>query len=354
MMYTYSAITYSRSVWFVAAMILGLRYFTNYSRINSFLRFSTFLLLVMFVLHVCVRFAVFVPPTTEYEGITELGGARGTHTIVPMLYLALISIGIGRLVNKIGFSLMSILMLLAGVAGIVLTESRSTYGALGVLAITSVIFVKSRVKMLVIYTLAGFIMVFAVGKMGYDFMGRFKSGGAGGGTVIVERFQMTGWRAMELKFIGADYAKKPWLILAGRGVGAMHPAPAGKAVEVGFYHSEYLGWLDKCGLVGLITVIVIMLTCLWRSFVLSRCQNKYLQYYGTTCFLLMMSLMAEGFFHPIFSHRRGASLLICFVAIMANWQDIYQSLCSEEEYLQDDNYQNSIIEYPDGELYLLK
>ena len=42
-----------------------------------------------------------------------------------------------------------------------------------------------------------------------------------------------------------------------------------------------------------------------------------------------MALAADGFFHPIFSHYRAASLLVCFAAIMANWQDIYLSVTGE-------------------------
>ena len=29
-----------------------------------------------------------------------------------------------------------------------------------------------------------------------------------------------------------------------------------------YYHSEYLGWLDRCGLIGLVAMIILMLACL--------------------------------------------------------------------------------------------
>ena len=125
----------------------------------------------------------------------------------------------------------------------------------------------------------------------------------------------------------------------------MHPAPRGQTPLVGFYHSEYLGWLDRCGLIGLVTVIILMLAYLWRSFVLARSDIPYLQYYGVTCFLLMTALMADGIFHPIFSHYRGASLLVCFAAIMANWQYIDQSLYDEADFLPDQAYEDEDLAY---------
>ena len=151
-----SALTYSRVVHFVAAMIFALRYFTNYSRVNGFLKFAAVLLLVMFAFHVLIRFGIYTPPSAELEFQTQLGGERGTRSLVPLLYLALISIAIGRLVSKVGSTLMSALMLLVGVAGIMLSETRSMYGAMGVIIVAAAIFIKGRVKTLVLYGLISF------------------------------------------------------------------------------------------------------------------------------------------------------------------------------------------------------
>jgi hypothetical protein len=49
----------------------------------------------------------------------------------------------------------------------------------------------------------------------------------------------------------------------------------------------------------------------------------------------MIALAADGFFHPIFSNPRAAPLLICFAAIMANWQDIYVSFPQEQDVLEE-------------------
>jgi hypothetical protein len=342
LLYTYTAFTYSRVAHFVAAMLFGLRYFTNYSRVNGFLKFVAVLLLVMFVFHVLIRFAIFTPPSAETEFQTQLGGERGAQSLVPLLYLALTSIAIGRLVSKVGSSFMSLLVLLIGVSGVLLSETRAEYGALGILAAASLLFVKGRAKALIAFSLAGLIAVGVAAAIGYDPLARFRAGPTGGtGEIVIPKIIEKGeWRTEEYSIIVSSYQQASFLILTGRGIGAMHPAPAGEAPMVGFYHSEYLGWLDRCGLIGLVAMIILMLSCLAQSFTLSRSDVPYLRSYGITCFLLMASLMADGFFHPIFSNHRGASLLICFTAIIANWRDIYQSFYQEPEVLQVDAYQD--------------
>jgi hypothetical protein len=320
-------------------MIFGLRYFTNFSRANGFLKFTVFLLLAMFVVHILVRFGVFTPRVAEIEASTQLGGERGTSTLVPLLYLSLVSIAIGRLVSKVGWSAISILMIMVGIGGIILSETRSMYGAMGVLVIASLLFIKGRIRTILAFGIVGILAIGATSVIGFDFMERFRAGSTRTGNVEVPKlFQKGTWRALENKIIISSYKQEPYFILTGRGIGALHPAPAGKSPLVGFYHSEYLGWLDRNGLLGLVTVLILIFAILARSFALSRSDIPYMRYYGTTCFLLMLALTADGFFHPIFSNPRGAPLLICFAAIIANWQDIYASLYQEDDIPEEESY----------------
>ena len=53
----------------------------------------------------------------------------------------------------------------------------------------------------------------------------------------------------------------------------------------------------------------------------------------------MLALTADGFFHPIFSNPRAAPLLICFAAIIANWQDIYASLYQQEDVPEEESFE---------------
>ncbi|MBW7988969.1 MAG: hypothetical protein FVQ84_02960 [Planctomycetes bacterium] len=339
LMYTQTAFTHSRVAHFVAAMIFGLRYFTNFSRANGFLKFSVFLLLAMFGVHILVRFGVFTPRVAEIEASTQLGGERGTYTLVPLLYLSLISIAIGRLVSKVGLSPISILMMVVGIGGIILSETRSMYGAMGVLVIASLLFIKGRIRTMLAFGIVGILAIGATSVVGFDFMERFRAGSTRTGNVEVPKlFQKGTWRALENEIIISSYKQEPYFILTGRGIGALHPAPAGKSPLVGFYHSEYLGWLDRHGLLGLVTVLILIFAILARSFALSRSDIPYMRYYGTTSFLLMLALTADGFFHPIFSNPRAAPLLICFAAIIANWQDIYASLYQEDDVPEEDSY----------------
>jgi len=334
------ALTHSRVVHFAAAGIFALRYFTDYSRVKGFLKFCVVLLLVMFVFHLFIRFGIYAAPVAETGRIAEIGGLvgeRGTRALIPMLYLVLISMAIGRLVSKVGFFFVSVLMLMTGLAGVVLSETRSTYGALAILLLASLIFMRGRIKNSILYALVGLFAVYAASVIGFDFLARFRTDNGQGYYTIPKYYQWRqGWRGIEYETIASGFKKEPYFLMTGRGVGAMHPAPKGVTPLVAFYHSEYLGWLDRCGLIGLITVMILFFACLWRSFRLARSNIPYLDYFGITSFLLIVALAADGFFHPIFSHYRAASLLICFAAITANWQDIYLSLTGEPAYIPED------------------
>ena len=343
------ALTHSRVVHFAAAGIFALRYFTNYSRVRGFLKFSVFMMLVMFGFHVLIRKGIYEAPIAETGRIVEIGGLvgeRGTRALIPMLYLLLISLAIGRFSNKVGFFFVSIIILLIGLGGVVLSETRSTYGAMVILVIAALIFMRARIKNSIIFTLVAMFIVYAATIVGFDFLARFRTDYGQGHYAIPSFYELrNNWRGIEYETIVSSYKEQPYFLLTGRGVGAMHPAPRGTDPMVAFYHSEYLGWLDRCGLFGLVMVIVLILACLWRSFMLARSDILYLRYIGTTSFLLIIALAADGIFHPIFSHYRGASIPICFAAIVANWRDIYMSLTEETQVYADEVGTESIEDY---------
>jgi hypothetical protein len=225
-------------------------------------------------------------------------------------------------------------MLVVGLGGVVLSETRSTYGAMVVLIISALIFMRARIKNTIVFTVASLMIVIAATSVGFDFLSRFRTDHGQGYYAVPSFYELRhSWRGMEYETIQSSFKNQPYFLLTGRGVGAMHPAPTGPDELVAFYHSEYLGWLDRCGLMGLVTVIILFIACLFRSFMLARSEITFLQYLGTTFFLLTIALAADGVFHPIFSHYRGASLLICFVAVTANWRDIYMSIAREQEEL---------------------
>lgn len=325
LLHFHTAVSMSRMTHFIGAAVFGLRYLTSYSRVEEFLKFTCGLLVAMFVIHVLIRFAIYTPPTSETDLVSQLGGERGTNSLVLQLYLMLISVSIGRLVSKTGRSVVYVLTLLIGLSGIVLSETRSTFGAVGVLVLASAVFIKGRTKTLVLVCVVALVAVYLAGALGFDFLARFKED-HGKGAVVNPLEKLSGWRNMEYGMVAISYKNEPLFILTGRGLGALHPAPSGKSRHIAYYHSEYLGWLDRCGLIGLGGVIVMTLACLRQGLRLAKSDSPRLRCYGTVCFLLMISMMAEGLFHPIFSHMSGASLVTCFVVVLANWQYIAESL----------------------------
>ncbi|MEJ2649174.1 MAG: O-antigen ligase family protein [Sedimentisphaerales bacterium] len=340
LLYPREALTNSRVVHFIAAGIFALRYFTDYSRVRELLRFSFIIIMMMFAAHILVRVGIYSAPINEADRIVEAGGLvgeRGTRALIPMLYLVLVSLAMGRFAGKTGSFLVSIMMLLFGLGGIVLSETRSTYGAMAVLVVSALIFMRARIKNTIVFATVGLIVVAAAVVSGFDFLARFRTDYGKGYYATPTFYELRkSWRGMEYETIQSSFKNAPYFLLTGRGIGAMHPAPMGPSELVAFYHSEYLGWLDRCGLIGLFTVLLLFVAILFRSFALARSEIPFLQYLGTTLFLLTIALAADGVFHPIFSHYRGASLLICYVAITANWRDIYMSLFPKQEILSEE------------------
>ncbi len=335
LMYPREALTNSRVVHFVAAAIFAFRYFTDYKRVKGLLKFSVVIIFIMFAFHLLIRIGIYSAPINEAERIVEAGGLvgdRGTNALIPMLYLVMVSLAIGRIVSKNGYLFISIFMLLVGLGGIVLSETRSTYGAVAVLVISALIFIRARIKNTVIFTAVGMFVIVGAFATGFDFLARFRTDYGRGDYAAPNFYELkNSWRGMEYETIQSSYKNAPYLLVTGRGIGAMHPAPNGPQELVAFYHSEYLGWLDRCGLIGLLAAMFLFTASLFRSFALARSEIPFLQYLGTTFFLLTIALAADGVFHPVYSHYRAAALLVSYVAITANWRDIYSSLAQEEQ-----------------------
>lgn len=325
--YFTTALTFSRLLHFVPAMLFGMRYFSDQRRVRSFVLLCEVVLVLMFVVHILVRFGIYVPPLLQEDAITgQFGGVRGNAEITVVLYFLMISLGIARLVSKTSFIGYSLLLLSAGVSGILMAETRSMYGSLAILIAASIVLIRGRVRMIVVYALAGVAAVMAVGALGFDPFSRFRSH-AGRGSIEMPTFpDVSDWRGREYFAIIESYRQEPLFILTGRGIGALHRAPAARTDYAGFYHSEYLGWLDRCGIIGLTAALIMWLAAIKSSFGLSRDAPAMAQFIGVACFLLLVSVMADGVFHPIFSNPRGAPMLICFVTIIANRHEIKWSL----------------------------
>jgi len=331
----YMALTYSRVVHFVAALAFGLRYLTSYSRVNRFIKFCVFMIFLMFAIHVAIRFEYYMPPTAEkIGGDSQLYGGRGVLSLAPVLYLLLIAIGIGRVVSKNGWLLFSILVLLIGFAGVALSETRSTWGAAAVLALSAIVFVRKRLKVALVFGLIAFLGMAMAAMLQYDVFGRF--GDTSGETTIAvkESFFAKYGRGAEYGLVAGAYRQEPYFLLSGRGVGALHFSHRGTSEAIGYWHSEYLGWLDRNGLFGLLVFLIMMYAGFSMSLRISRNTSGLMQFYGVTSFLLIMALLAEGVFHPILSHTRAASIFVCFLVIMANWAELNYSIEAEQPVLE--------------------
>jgi hypothetical protein len=327
-LYFNTALTYSRVVHFTAAFVFTIKYFTNQQRVNFFLKYVIFLSIFMFFVHMLVRFGIFNPPVAEIDIqlSTLLTGERGTRTLVPQLYIVLAGIAAAKLINKTGNTLISLGTLIIALFGIVLSETRSTYGAIAIMGLTSLMLMKHRLKTAIVYGLAGIGILIIMGFFQYDFFQRFRSDYQGSSFSLETAFSGESARGREYSIALSSYKDAPFFLLTGRGIGAMHPAVTGAEALAGYYHSEYLGWLDRCGLLGLATLIIMAAYSILTSFQMAKYGSGSLKFYGTAVLLSITGLMAEGIFHPILSHTRGASIFVCFFSIAASWQYLMQDV----------------------------
>ncbi|MGQ9662699.1 MAG: hypothetical protein ACUVWX_10255, partial [Kiritimatiellia bacterium] len=326
-----SALSYSRVFYIVPAIIFGIRYLTSYDRFHQFMRFSILLLLAMFVLHLLIRFSLYTPPIVAHDSLgTQLRGERGGVSLVPLLYLVMLSMGTARLVSSTGSRFLTVAVLLSGILGLVLSENRSMYGSAAVLAVTTTLFIQGRFRILMIYSLAGAAVISLVVGIGFDPLARFRQRYHKGYLTAQSLVDRT--RFQELSSIFESYASSEIaFLLTGRGIGAMHFLP-GRHHEMfrAYYHCEYLGWLDRCGLVGLGAVLVMHASTAAITLRLTRSNLPHLRCLGVMGFLLIVTLAAEGLFHPTFSNPRAAALLVCFVVLAANWEKIHLSSCGTQ------------------------
>ncbi len=319
-LHTTAALAFGRQTFVLAAILFGLRYLTTYRRVEALLRFIVLILMVTFVLHMLVRFAIYVPPTAEIEYETQLGGSRGTLTLLTNEYMVLLALGTARLVTKVRSRLMPAVMITVAAVGVMLSETRSLWASLAVMLMTSLLFVKGRAKAVLLYGLAGMLAMIWASVVGFDFMSRFRLGDA---TLMS---QAHSWRGMEYTAIAECYEARPYLILTGRGCGALHAVPWSESSVACFFHSDYLGWLDRSGLLGLGAFVFMLAGCLWRSFWLVKSTIPLMRCYGITCFLLMVGVSVQGLAFPMFSDPHAAPTLCCFAVIVANWRLIHHSM----------------------------
>lgn len=349
-----SALPNFRTLYFIPAMLFANRYFTTETRVKNFMRFAALLLMSMFVVHIFIRAGIFTPPMSELAMFTkQLGGERGEMSLVMTVYLALMGIAIGKMTSKTGSLLWSGFLLFASLVGIALSESRSLYGAAAVAGLTVIVLARGRFKNIIILGLVGVAMFWVFAKVGFEVTSRFRASGGTGEIInpLSESKYRGSWRQQEYFMIIDSYKKEPHFLLTGRGIGAMHYAWVSKE-DVWFYHSEYLGYLDKFGLLGFAAFAVIWLGTLIYSFRLIRKKESFLVFLGIATFVSMVGLAANGVFHPIFVDPQGGALLITFAAIISNWKAIYDSIYANTSGLEEIPDDNASDYYFEQESYV--
>jgi hypothetical protein len=326
-MHASTALTFSRCFYFVPAALFASRYLVNAHRVRWFCRYVGILLTVMFVLHLLVRLGVFVPPAAKEMATGQMAGERGELSFAAPAYLALLALGVARMASGAGSRVAAVVGLTVALVGIALTETRALYGATVVIGVISLFLLKGRIQMVTALGLGGVVLLVCLQAIGLDLTARFRGGRLGKGAVDLSTasIKRDTWRMQEYSSFVHTYCAEPWFILTGRPIGSLHEIDW-QVGAVAYYHSEYLCSLDRFGLVGGLTLLLLWGRGLLLSFSLSRTSVPLLRDLGATVFLLLSGLAANGLFGNSLMHPRAGPLVICFVAALANWEAIRQHL----------------------------
>ena len=342
-LYFHVALTASRQLHFAVVILFAFRYFTDTKRVEDFLRVVAVLAIVMFAVQVLIRFGVYSPPSAELQAAGQLAGERGEMSLTPSIYLMLVSMAIARFSSKKRPYTVAALLLAIGFLGVTLSETRTYYGGIAVMAMAALLMMPGRGKVLLIYGLGAILAITFAQKVGFNLFERFQMG-RGHETTLNPLKAIDRVRSAEYSCIIESYQKEPYFILTGRGTGATHYLPMTtigehggqfSSLEQDFYHSEYLGWLDKFGLIGFIALIIMLFACLKTGFQMARGNMPYLSYYGTLAFLFTTAMIACSVFVPTFLHDRSGPFFICPFVIIANRYIIESNLQDENFYAED-------------------
>jgi len=324
-MYPKTGLAMSRHLFFIPAALFAGRYLVDANRLSAFLRFSAVVLLGMFVLHVLIRFGVYTPPVAQEMVTGQMAGERGDLSLALPAYLALLAMGLARMAGGGGSRIAAIVWLTAASTGILLSEARALYGAAAVTGLVSLFILKGRIQLVIALGLGGVAVLLFVQAIGFDPTNRLR-GRFGRGEIRspLESLESDTWRMQEYPALIQSFRNEPIFIMTGRPLGSLHSV-GWQVHAVPYYHSEYLAYLDRLGVVGFCAFMTLWVRVLAVSFSLIRGHVPSLRDYGATVFLMSVGLMAHALFAGSLMHQRAGPLLFCFVAALANWRTIQQT-----------------------------
>ena len=170
------ALAEARQIYFIAAMLFSLRYLTDVRRVEGFLRFTAIFGIIMFGIHVLIRFGIYEPPSALLITVEDqLVGERGEMSLAPLVYLAIASIGIARFACKVRPRSISAILLLVGLAGAILSETRTVIAGVVAMGLASLLMIRGRMRAVFVYGLVILVIGWIAQAVGFDVVGRFRS-----------------------------------------------------------------------------------------------------------------------------------------------------------------------------------
>lgn len=324
---------YSKRFLFILTFFVAARILSDPASLQSLYKAIKVFVIPTFILHVLLASGVFVPPLPEAAlerltgGYTDL--SRVESLLSPAFYLVALAICLTEILYRRGGVLFNWIIVSLSAIGVLLSQTRSYYLAMGAIVVGALVMLRGRIKLAVMVAL-GFVLVFVlVEVVEVQLFFRF--------TQEVRRENAWyrywhGWRGQEYGILARKFASEPQWLLTGRGFGATHAAPASEMGFVTYFHNQYLKVFNSLGLIGLACHLIIVIGCVFhnRQYAKDPVAGPWL----SPARLIFLSIIPAEMFGGFLWAPGTGPLLLCFVAIARNG-DLIAEAAYRYEYVAD-------------------
>jgi hypothetical protein len=322
----------SRRLLCLPVFFIALRVFTTPQSVTGFYRGIKYCMPVLFVAHVLVAFRIYLPPLPQEieERVLNTWGEflRVEYYMAPLAYVVGASITLCDLLYRRGHVLFNTTILTVCCMGVLLSQTRSYYLALGLIVAAALILIRGRLMLVIWGSLAAAAVFGVVQYADVDVFYRFTGHQSTAETSMQSYW--SDWRGQEYSILAEEYAGEPQYLLTGRGMGARHPVP-GDLKTANYWHNEYLMTLDQVGLIGLICHLVLAFAAVLVNRHLTK-DPEVGPLVAPARLVFVAGLPASIFIGYMWGIGTGP-MTMCLLAIIANGQTIAANAYGHQDLL---------------------
>ena len=254
-------LNYSRRFLFAPIFFVAARILTDVTSVEKLCNVIKWFVIPFFLIHVGIAFNIYHPPlaqeTLDRVALEGVDFYRVDYLMAPILYIMAACITLSNIMYDRPKKISNWFVLVVSVSGVLLTQTRSYYFAMGLVPLLAFILLRRGKGKLIIYGVAVTVAVAVLIMMSnINIFFRF--------TTSHEHVNLSyweTWRGAEYDILANVYKKDYAYILTGRGLGALHAVPFTRFGYVNFFHNGYLQTLDSLGIIGLVCYFILMGSC---------------------------------------------------------------------------------------------